>query len=184
MDREKSLELLKSHLNNDVLVKHSIATEAIMRKLADRLNEDKDRWGLIGLLHDLDFEQTKNDPEKHTLITGEILKEHGYDDDFISAIQSHNTEEIGGERKTAVEFALTSAESITGLIVATTLVYPDKKLASVKPKSIRKRMKEKAFARSVSRERIRECDQLGLEFTEFVDISLDAMREISDQLGL
>ncbi|MFC1852884.1 HDIG domain-containing metalloprotein [candidate division CSSED10-310 bacterium] len=184
MNRDSALQLLKKYIQNDQLIKHSLATEAIMRKLAVELDEDPERWGMIGLLHDLDFDQTKDNPEKHTVIAAKLLTDNGFDQNFIDAVQSHNAEELGLERKTTVEFALTAAESITGLIVATTLVYPEKKIAAVKSKSIRKRMKAKAFARAVSRERILECEQLGVEFPRFVEISLTAMGEISDELGL
>lgn len=184
MNREDAVVLLKKHLNNEMLLKHSFATEAIMRKLAEFFGENIEKWGLIGLLHDLDFEQTKDNPSKHSLITEQILKENNVEQEIINVIKSHNVEEIGGKRDKRIEFALTAAETITGLIVATTLVYPDKKISSVKSKSVKKRMKEKAFARSVSRERIRECEQLGIEFPQFVELSLEAMRGISDVLGL
>lgn len=184
MKREEALTLVKKYMETDTLVKHCLATEAIMRKIASRLDQDPERFGLIGLLHDIDFDETKDIPEKHTLQAEKILRENGFDDDFIRIIQSHNAEEIGRERTQPEEFALTASESITGLIVATTLVYPDKKLASVKAKSIKKRMKEKAFARSVSRERIQECEKFGIPLAEFIEISLEAMREISEDLGL
>lgn len=184
LDRNKALELLRTHIHSDQLIGHSLATEAIMAGLASRFGEDSQYWGLIGLLHDIDFELTHDNPRRHTLEAARILEQAGFDAQFIAIIQSHNCEDIGGKRSTRIEFALTAAESITGLIVATALVYPDKKLSSVKASSVKKRMKEKAFARSVSRERIMECELMGIDLPLFIDISLAAMNKISDDLGL
>lgn len=184
MNREQALRLLHTHIANDQLIKHSLATEAIMARIARELGADADYWGMLGLLHDIDFDQTKDSPAEHTRVAATMLQEAGFDQEFIAIVQSHNTESLGGTRSRTVEFALTAAESITGLIVATALVYPDKKLASVKSSSIKKRMKEKAFARTVSRERVMECEQAGLEFDRFVELSLESMRAISEVLGL
>jgi uncharacterized protein len=184
MDRQEALSLLKTHLMNDQLIKHSIATEAIMAAIALEAGENPERWGLIGLLHDIDFELTRDTPQRHTLEAETILRAAGFDDDFISIIQSHNAEEIGRQRERQVEFALSAAESITGMVVAAALVHPDKKIAAVKASSIRKRMKDKAFARAVSRERILECERAGIKFERFVELSLESMAAIGHQLGL
>jgi len=184
MTREEGYSLLREHLSAGNLIKHCLATEAIMRGLASRIDEDEEIWGLAGLLHDLDFEETKDTPEKHALRTAEMLREQGVDDEVIDAIKAHNGEMLGIERRTAFDHALAAAETVTGLIVATALVYPDKKVASVKVSSVTKRMKKKDFARAVSREIIMECEAIGLSLNEFVEISLDAMRGISDELGL
>jgi len=184
MDREKALHLLKSHLKTDNLLKHCLASEAIMRGLAKELNEDVEKWGIAGLLHDLDFEKTKDDPASHTLVSSEILKEHGIDDEIINSIKGHNAEALGISRESKLDFALAAAETITGLIIATALIYPDKKLKSVKIKSVLKRMKEKAFAKNVNREIIKECENLNLTLERFVEISIKAMQGISDDLGL
>ncbi len=184
MTREEALELLKSYVHQENLVKHCLATEAIMRSLAERFGEDPEKWGIAGLLHDLDYEDTYDSPEEHGRKTAEILKEKGFPQDMIDAIMAHNAEPLGLERKTRFDFAITCSECITGLITATTLVYPDKKLASVKPKSITKRMKEKGFARSVNRDLIRLCEKIDIPLPEFAVISLEAMRGISDDLGL
>lgn len=184
MDREAALTLLKSHIKTDTMIKHSLATEAIMRELADLLGRDVELWGLTGLLHDLDFETTMNEPEKHALRTAELLKKQGVQSEMIQAIKAHNGEHLGIARSTELDFALASAETITGLIVATALVYPDKKLSSVKQKSVLKRFKEKAFARSVDRDIIAECKNLNFTLERFVEISLKAMQGISSELGL
>ena len=155
-----------------------------MRKLAQKMGEDEDLWGITGLLHDLDYEETKYDMPRHALRTEEILKGKGVCSEIIEAIKGHNADNLGYKREKQIEHALTCAECITGMIVATTLVYPDKKLESVKSKSITKRMKQKEFARSVNREYIRECEKIGIPLEEFAELSLNAMREISDALGL
>jgi len=184
MTREEAYRLLQEHLSAENLIKHCLATEAIMRGLARRLGEDEGVWGVAGLLHDLDFEETKDTPERHALRTAEVLGGQDVDDEIIGAIKAHNAEALGIERRTAFEHALAASETVTGLIVATALVYPDKKLANVKVSSVTKRMKKKDFARAVNRKIIVECEQFGLSLSEFMEISLDAMREISDELGL
>lgn len=182
--RDEALQLMKSYLKTDALQKHSLATEIIMRKLARNKGENEDIWGMAGLLHDLDFEETKDDMPQHTLKTEAILREKGVSEEIIKAIKGHNAENLGYRRGTPIDHALTCAECITGMVIATALVYPDKKLASVKPQSILKRMKQKEFARNVNREYIRECEKIGIPLEEFAELSLNAMREISDQLGL
>lgn len=182
--RDEALQLMKEYLKAENLQKHSLATEIIMRKIAQKRGENEELWGIAGLLHDLDFEETKDDMPNHTLKTEEILKVRGVSKEIIEAIKGHNAENLGFERERPIDHALTCAECITGMVIATTLVYPDKKLASVKPKSILKRMKQKEFARSVNREYIKECEKIGIPLEEFAELSLNAMREISDELGL
>jgi uncharacterized protein len=182
--REQAFDLLREFCREETLIKHSLATEAVMRALAQRMGQDTAKWGIAGLLHDLDYDETKDDPARHTLRTEEILRQRGFEEEIIDAIKVHNAEALHLKREKPLHFALTSAESITGLIVATTLVYPDKRLASVKPTSIIKRMKEKGFARGVRREDIRECERLGMSLEEFAELSLRAMQGIADQLGL
>ncbi len=182
--RNEAIELLTQHLKNEKLVAHCVASEAIMRALAEKFGEDQDLWGLAGLLHDLDYEITGEDPSVHGAETARILEEKGASPVLAEVIKKHNAEGLGLERTTLFEHSLACAETITGLIVATALVYPDKKIAGVKPKSITKRMKTPHFARAVSRERIMECEKAGLELNEFVLISLSAMKGVADQLGL
>ena len=182
--REDAVALVNAHLKAENLVKHCLASEAIMRALARKMGQDEELWGIAGLLHDLDFEETKEAPSRHGLKTAEILKEHGVCAELIEAIKAHNAEGLGLERGSDFDHALAAAETVTGLIVATALVYPDKKLASVKVRSITKRMKKKDFARAVNRTVIMECEQFGLSLDEFVGISLEAMQGIHEVLGL
>lgn len=183
MDRDQAWELLNEHVKSDYLIKHSLATEAIMRALAEKMGHDVDLWGVTGLLHDLDFDQTADEPERHAVVAAGIL-EGKLPEEAVEAIRRHNAEVLGLTRESDFDLALTAAETITGLVVATTLVYPDKKLEKVKPKSVTKRMKEKAFAAKVNRDHIRLCEQFGLPLPEFAALSVEAMRGISDQLGL
>jgi len=184
MKRDEALELLRSYVKNENMMKHCLASEAVLAAVAERLGKDREKWALAGLLHDLDVEITAADLQIHGLKTVEILEARGIDTEILDAIRLHN-EEASGERRTEMfHHALAAGETITGLIVATALVYPDKKLASVKAKSIVKRMKEKAFARSVNRDIIKECELIGIPLNEFAELSLNAMRSISDELGL
>lgn len=182
--RDEAMTLLREHLKNERLVSHCVASEAIMRSLALRFDEDPDAWGIAGLLHDLDYEMTAEEPSRHGAEAAKILEDKGVAPLIADVIQKHNAEELGLERTTVFEHALTCAETITGLIVATALVYPDKKIASVKTKSVTKRMKTPHFARAVSRERIRECEKIGIPLSEFVTLSLEAMSGIAEELGL
>jgi len=182
--REKALNLVNENLKNKNLIKHCLATEAVMTSLAEYLNEDKEKWSLTGLLHDLDVELCNADIKVHGKETARILKENNVDDEIIEAVRMHNEVEAGKKRSEKFHHALAAGETITGLIIATTLVYPDKKLASVKPKSITKRMKAKAFAASVNREIIKECELIGIPLAEFAELCLKAMQSIHEELGL
>ncbi|MCF8303473.1 MAG: HDIG domain-containing protein [Bacteroidales bacterium] len=184
MNREEALTLLHEYIKDEKMRYHCYASEAVLRAIARRLGRDEEKWGLAGLLHDLDVEMTEADPKRHGLETARILEEKGLDADLVDAVKMHNEEATGQERSTEFQHALAAGETITGLIIATTLVYPDKKLASVKPKSVTKRMKEKAFAASVKRDHIRECEKIGIPLNEFAALSVEAMREIADDIGL
>lgn len=181
--REEALKLLNTHIRSENMKKHCLASEAVMRALAKRMGRNEDEWGIAGLLHDIDVEITNADPYTHgpqatTLLKGKIS------DQALDAIVMHNEMATGKERYSEFQHALAAGETITGLITATALVYPDKKVASVKVKSVTKRMKEKAFAASVKRENILECEKIGLSLDEFTALALGAMQEIGDELGL
>ena len=182
--RDKAMELLEKYINNPNMIKHCLASEVVMAGIAERLGEDREKWAMAGLLHDLDVEITDADLKTHGQKTVGILEENGVDPEIIEAIEVHNEISSGKKRSKPLHFALAAGETITGLIIATTLVYPEKKLVSVKPKSITKRMKEKAFAASVNREIIKECEQIGIPLPEFAELALRAMQAISDDLGL
>lgn len=184
MDRNEAFDLLKKYIKQENMIKHSLASEAVMRKLAKKLNQDEEKWALAGLLHDIDVEITNADPFIHGQKAIEILKCYDLPEDIIDAISMHNECSAKKQRSTVFQHALAASETITGLITATTLVYPDKKLNSVKAKSVVKRMKEKNFAASVKRENIIECQKIGIELNDFAELAIDAMKEISTELGL
>lgn len=179
LPREQAIDLLHQYIKNDRMIFHSLASEAVLRAMARRLGRDEEKWGLAGLLHDLDVEITHADPKVHGLETARILSEMGVDPDITEAIKMHNEYATEKPRTSEFHHALAAGETITGLILATSLVYPDKQISSVKPKSVTKRMKEKAFAASVKRENILECELIGIPLDEFAEISIAAMAAIS-----
>jgi len=184
MTRNEALELLKQHIKNERMIWHSLASEAVLRAVAKHLGEDENKWAMAGLLHDLDVEITNADPKVHGLETALMLEKMGIDNEIVEAIKLHNEEATDILRSKILHHALAAGETITGLITATSYVYPDKKIASVKSSSVVKRMKEKAFAASVKRESILECEKIGIPLSEFAEISVNAMKEIAGEIGL
>jgi putative nucleotidyltransferase with HDIG domain len=183
MKRDEAIKLIKEEIKNQNLIKHCLAVEAVMRKLAEYFNEDVEKWGLAGLLHDIDYEKTKDDPKKHSLIGAEMLEKLGLDKEIVEAIRAHN--EIHNlPRETKLAKALFCTDPITGLIVAATLVLPSKKLNDLTVENVLNRFKEKSFARGANRQVILSCFKIGLSLEEFVKISLEAMKEIAQDLGL
>jgi len=182
MDRTQALQLLHSNLQDASLINHSLETEAVMRGLATRMQADPELWGLAGLLHDLDFEKTRNTPAEHGLISARELKGQ-LPEEAVQAIAAHNCEMNGATAQSRFDFALRCAETVTGLISASALVRPEG-MEGMKPKSLKKKMKDKSFAANVDRERITECEKIGLDMGEFLQIAIDSMQEIADQVGL
>ncbi len=182
ISRDEALKMIDKYVRNDKLRKHMIAVEAIMRALARRLNEDEELWGLVGLLHDLDYEIVGKDMSKHGLISAKLL-EGKLPDNALNAIRAHN-ELTGFKDDSKLAIALKAADQVSGLIIATALVMPNKKLAEVKVKSLKKKFKQKDFARNVKRDKIMLCERLGLSLNEFLQLSLEALQEISEELGL
>jgi putative nucleotidyltransferase with HDIG domain len=182
--REQALELLHSHVASPTIIKHSLAAEAVLAALATHRSADRQKWALAGLLHDVDIDETGADPAIHGRVGAQMLADMGVDPEIVAAVRRHNPQSCGEPRETDLDHALAAGETITGLIVATALIQPDKKLASVKPKSVSKRMKEKAFAASVNRDSIMECEAIGIGLEEFVGLALAAMQGVSDDLGL
>lgn len=183
ISRENAYKLLNQHIQNPNMIKHCVASEAVLRAIATKLDKDPEEWGIAGLLHDIDVEITNGDPYRHGPYAAGML-DGLLSPEAVDAIVMHNEMATGKERTTVFQHALAAGETITGLIMATALVYPDKKLAPVKTKSVTKRMKEKAFAASVKRENILECELIGIPLNDFAELALVAMQEISDELGL
>jgi putative nucleotidyltransferase with HDIG domain len=183
LTRKEALDSIKANVENKNLVKHMLATEAIMRALARRLGEDEEEWGLTGLLHDIDVELTGGDMSSHSKLGADLARELGASEAMAHAILCHN-EAHGVPRETKLDKALFCVDPLTGLITAAALVRPNKKLAGLEAKSVLKRFKERSFAAGASREQISLCSEIGLELDEFVELGLKAMQEISSDLGL
>jgi putative nucleotidyltransferase with HDIG domain len=181
--REEALDSIKANIENQNTIKHMLATEAIMRALARRFGEDEGEWGLTGLLHDIDMELTEGDMSTHSKLGADLARELGASEAMAHAILCHN-QAHGIPTETNLDKALCCADPLTGLIIAAALVRPDKKLAGVEAKSVRKRFKEKSFAAGANREQIAQCAELGIELDEFLGLGLEAMKEIADDLGL
>lgn len=183
MNREEILSAIKGKVLNPNLVKHMLATEAIMRALARRLEEDEGEWGMAGLLHDIDVELTQNNPASHSKLGAEWAKDLGASEAIASAILRHN-EAHNLPLETRLDKALFRADPLTGLITATALVRPDKKLEGVSVSSLLKRFAEKRFAAGARREQIARCQELGIELEGFLTLGLEAMKGIASELGL
>jgi putative nucleotidyltransferase with HDIG domain len=181
MTREEAIDLIKENVSNKNLRKHMIATEAVMRYLARRLNENEEHWALAGLIHDLDYDQTVNDFPSHGLLTVELLKEKNVPEDVLYAIKSHPGH---FPRKSLMDKALYAVDPVTGLIVAATLMHPTKKLKNVNIEFVEHRFKEKRFAAGANRDQIRSCEAIGLNLHDFLKLALEAMQEIDEELGL
>jgi putative nucleotidyltransferase with HDIG domain len=179
-----ALVLLRDHVKNEKMIQHSLASCEVLKAIARKLNQDEAKYGQAGLLHDIDVEFTNADAATHGPVGANWLAQLGVDHDVVDAIRMHNEMATGLERSTTFQHALAAGETITGLIMATALVYPDKQLASVKTKSVTKRMKEKAFAASVKRENILECEKIGIPIDEFAELAIQAMLPIHTELGL
>ena len=183
MDREGALVSIRANVENENLIKHMLATEAIMRALARCLGEDEEEWGLTGLLHDIDVELTDGDMSSHSKLGADLVREMGAGEAMARAVLTHN-EAHGVPRETMLDKALYCADPLTGLITAAVLVRPDKSLANLEAKSVRKRFKEKGFAAGAGREQIASCSEIGLELDEFIGLGVEAMKGIAKELGL
>jgi putative nucleotidyltransferase with HDIG domain len=183
MDRQQALEAIRKNVKNENLIKHMLATEAIMRALATRFGEDKEAWGLAGLLHDIDVELTGGDMSQHSQLGADLARNLGAGEAIAKAILCHN-EAHGVIPATSLEKALFCADPLTGLITAAVLVRPDKKIASLEANSVRKRFKEKSFAAGANRGNIAKCSEIGLELEDFIALGVDAMKTIAQELGL
>ena len=183
MQREEAITLMEENIKQKNLRKHCLAVEAVMAKLADYFEKDKHKWRLAGLLHDIDYEDTADQPEKHSLIGAEILEEMGMEDKIVNAVRAHNgMHDL--PRESLMAKALYAADPLTGLIVASALIHPDKKLESLDTEFIFNRYSDNSFAKGADRNVIASCKEMDLELEEFIKISLDAMQNISDDLGL
>jgi predicted hydrolase (HD superfamily) len=186
--REQALQLIDKYVTTDWLKLHMIESEVIMRKLAKYLNENEEVWGISGLLHDLDYDYVNKDPNKHGDEIVKILEKENIEltEEVIHAIRAHNEHSsfIEEKRESKLDYALAASENLSGFLVACTLVQPDKKITSVKVDSVIKKLKTKAFAKAVNRELIYDIDKIGVPLEKFIELALEAMNEISEEIGL
>ncbi len=182
MTRDEAYDLVRARLGDSATLAHCLACEACMRALAGRFGEEVEAWGMAGLVHDLDLDVCRDDPERHAVVGAEVLRERGVSEPIVLAVLGHNDK---AERTTPMAKTLWVVDPTTGFITAAALIRPSRSTVDLKVKSIKKRMKDKRFAAAVSREQIRACKtELGLELDDFLSICLAAMDGIRDQIGL
>lgn len=183
MQREEAYEHLLNRISNDDLIKHSIAVEAIMRKFAEFLKEDVEIWGLAGLLHDIDCETTADNPARHGLVGADILEGIGLDEAIVYSVRAHNDyHKI--ERKRKMDKVLYSANPVADLIIAAALILPEKKLSNVSIEFLLKRLDEMSNVKYSNREQIIACSEFGVSLEDFFRVSLKALQDIAEELGL
>ena len=181
--REQAYNLLREYNKNESLIKHALAVEGVMRYFARKRGDDEEKWGIIGLIHDLDYEQF---PEQHCQKTEEILKENSWPQEYIRAVVSHGWGICTDvEPKTELEKVLYAMDELTGLVVTTALVRPSKSVMDLKAKSVKKKWKDKRFAAGVDRSIIdRGAQMLGMELTDLITDTIMGMREVAEEIGL
>jgi len=183
MDREEALASIIANVENDHLINHMLATEAVMQALARRFGEDEEVWGITGLLHDIDVELTKNEPQSHSMLGADLARTLGASEAMCQAILCHN-EAHGITCDSLLDKTLFCVDPLTGLITAAALIRPDKSLEGLTTQSLMKRFKEKRFAAGVNREHIALCQEIGIELEEFLSLGLMAMKEVAPSLEL
>ena len=177
LDREEILDSIHANVQDKNMIKHMLATEAIMRALARRLGGNEEEWGITGLIHDIDVELVEGDMSSHSRLGADIAQELGASEAMAHAILCHN-EAHGVPRETKLDKALFCADPLSGLITAAALVHPDK-LGGLTTESVMKRFREKSFAAGVNREQVAQCQEIGLELEEFIGLGIKAMKEIA-----
>ncbi|PUU92458.1 HDIG domain-containing metalloprotein [Halanaerobium sp. ST460_2HS_T2] len=183
MQREEAIKLMKENIKQKNLRKHCLAVEAVMAELADYFDKDQDKWRLAGLLHDIDYEDTADEPEKHSQLGAEMLADIGMEAKIVEAVRAHNgMHQL--PRKTLMAKALYAADPLTGLIVASALIHPEKSLNALDTEFVLNRYGDNSFAKGADRDVIASCKEMDLELKEFIELSLAAMQNVSDDLGL
>jgi putative nucleotidyltransferase with HDIG domain len=182
MERDQALDIVKRYTEKDITHRHLISVEGVMRSLANHFSEDEDRWGYSGLFHDLDYDQTAEDFDRHTQLTVEWLKNEGFDDErVLNAILAHKDPQY---RDDLLSKAIVHADAVAGLLVACALVRPEK-AQGMKVSSVKKKLKEKSFAPGVERDEIREVEEsIGLPLDEFLEISIRGIQSVADEIDL
>jgi putative nucleotidyltransferase with HDIG domain len=181
--REKAMELLKEYNQNESLIKHALAVEAVMVHFAELFGEDKEKWGIVGLIHDLDYEKY---PDQHCIKAREILEERNWPEDYIHAVQSHGWQICSDvEPVERMEKVLYTIDELTGLISATAIMRPSKSILDLTVKSVKKKWKQKSFAAGVNRDIIEKGAQmLGMELDQVIDETIKGMQKVAEEIGL
>ncbi len=181
--RSDAMTLLRKYQKNENLIKHGLAVEAVMRHMAEKRGEDPEKWGIIGLIHDLDWEMY---PDQHCQVTKQLLEERGWPEDWIRAVMSHGYGIVTDvEPRHEMEKVLYTIDELTGLITATALMRPSKSILDMKTKSVKKKWSQKSFAAGVNREVIEDgASRLGMEVSEVIQDTLTGMQRIADDLDL
>jgi putative nucleotidyltransferase with HDIG domain len=181
--REETLALLRQYNKNESLIKHAMAVEGVMRYMARKRGEDEEKWGVIGLIHDLDYEQF---PDQHCKKTGEILKENDWPEEYIRAVVSHGWGICSDVKpESDMEKVLYAIDELTGLVVTSALVRPSKSVMDMKAKSVKKKWKQKQFAAGVDRSIIEKgAEMLGVELSELISDTIMGMRDVAEEIGL
>jgi putative nucleotidyltransferase with HDIG domain len=181
--REEAFALLKKYNQTESLIKHALAVEGVMRFMARKRNEDEEKWGVIGLIHDLDYEQF---PDQHCKKTEEILRQNNWPEEYIRAVVSHGWGIcVDIKPETELEKVLYAIDELTGLVVTTALVRPSKSVMDVKTKSVKKKWKDKRFAAGVDRSIIEKgAAMLGVEIPELITDTIAGMQEVAEEIGL
>jgi len=182
LNREEILDSVHANIQDKNMIKHMLATEAIMRALAKKLGENEEEWGITGLIHDIDIELVEGDMSSHSKLGADIAQELGANGTMVHAILCHN-EAHGVPRETKLDKALFCADPLSGLITASALVRPDK-ISGLTTKSVMKRFREKSFAAGVNRGQVAQCQEIGLELEEFITLGIEAMKGIASELEL
>lgn len=183
LDEQKAMDMVKEEVTTENLRKHMYAVSAIMERLAEKFDRDEVEWKLVGLLHDIDYEDTKETPEKHALKSAQMLQGK-LPEGCLRAVKAHNSMHTDVEPESKMSNSLIAADAISGLIVATALVMPNSTLEEVRTESVMKKMDDSSFAKNIDRDRIRYCQKIGLDLEGFVELSLEAMEGIHKKLGL
>ncbi|MCF7915189.1 MAG: HDIG domain-containing protein [Spirochaetaceae bacterium] len=181
--RDDAWNLLNKYVQSDNLIKHCVAVEGVMRYLARKHEEDEEKWGVVGLIHDVDYQQY---PDQHCTKVRDILEEQEWPEEYIRAVQSHGYSRVNDiEPQSLMEKSLFAIDELTGLVTATALVRPSKSVLDTKAKSVKKKWKDKGFSAAVDRDLIQSgVDRLGVELTELISDTIMGMRDVADEIGL
>ncbi len=186
LNHQQAQDLIDKNITTETIKLHVREVEVIMRACAAELHEKVEEWGIVGLLHDLDYDKEKDHPELQTVTLEKWIREVDpeFPNEYMHTIKAHNQKHSGVKRETVLDFALAASDNLSGMIFATALIYPDKKITSVKVSSVLKKMKNPGFAARVNRQAIMDIEKAGIKLERFIELGIKAMGEIEGKLGL